>query len=595
MVPRPIRLVFVAALLAILVSLRGDAAPEPRFALVIGIDDYGPDIGRLRNPVNDARLLATTLERVGFKVQRLENVTRRQLRDAATAFGNRLKAGGPSAVGLFYFAGHGLQVNGRNWLVPKGAVVNSEADIEDETVRADYVLDQMDLARNQLNIVILDACRNNPFGRSLRSAGRGLAPVQASSNTVVGYATAPNDVAQDGTGANSPYATALSAEIGGGSDPIEITLRKVTARVKQATGNRQSPFVSTNLDREFRFRAAPAPGPSAQRPAAPAGGGTAPAPQPSPGVSAEEQELEAWKSLGTDPSKAELEAFLKAFPNGKYAGLARAKIKTIEERERAQARPAVPAPSTTAPAETRPAPAQAAGPGKDCAECPEMVTVPAGSFVMGSPAGEEGRDDDEGPQRTVTIGRAFAVGKFEVTFAEWDACVAGGGCNGYRPEDRGWGRGNRPVIYVNWNDAQAYVQWLSNRTGKRYRLLSEAEWEYVARAGTTTPFSFGNTITPAQARFASDRTAAVGSFPANRFGLHDMHGNVWEWTEDCYNGSYAGAPSDGSAWRSGDCSRPVLRGGSWYNYPRYLRSAGRDGNDPSHRVNYVGFRVARTL
>ncbi|MBU6367967.1 MAG: SUMF1/EgtB/PvdO family nonheme iron enzyme, partial [Gemmatimonadetes bacterium] len=451
-----------------------------------------------------------------------------------------------------------VQVNGRNWLVPKGAVVNSEADVEDETVRADYVLDQMDLARNQLNIVILDACRNNPFGRSLRSAGRGLAPVQASSNTVVGYATAPNDVAQDGAGANSPYATALAAEIGGGSDPIEITLRKVTARVKQATGNKQSPFVSTNLDREFRFRAVP--GPSAQRPAAPGGSGTAPAPQPSPGVSVEEQELEAWRSLGADPSKAELEAFLKAFPNGKYAGLARAKIKTIEERERAQARPAAPAPSTTAPAETRPA--QVAGPGKDCAECPEMVRIP---------------------------GRSFMAGKYEVTFAEWDACVAGGGCNGYRPEDRGWGRGRRPVINVNWNDAQAYVQWLSNRTGKRYRLLTSEEWEFAARAGTTSEYSWGNEepVCNESARNGAnfdacpdDRTRPVGSFPANGFGLHDVHGNVWEWVEDCYEGN---------------CRRRVLRGCSWFNNPQDLRSADRIGDVPSDRSGLIGFRVARTL
>jgi formylglycine-generating enzyme required for sulfatase activity len=228
--------------------------------------------------------------------------------------------------------------------------------------------------------------------------------------------------------------------------------------------------------------------------------------------------------------------------------------------------------------------------------------------VMGSPAGEEGRGDDEGPRRTVTIGRAFAVGKFEVTFAEWDTCVAGGGCNGYRPSDKGWGRGNRPVIYVNWNDAQAYVQWLSNWTGKRYRLLSEAEWEYVARAGTTTPFSFGSTISTNLANYYGNytygagskgayrqQTVSVGSFPANRFGLHDMHGNVWEWTEDCYNGSYAGAPSDGSAWRSGDCSRRVLRGGGWYSYPQILRSALRGRPDPSNREIDDGFRVARTL
>jgi formylglycine-generating enzyme required for sulfatase activity len=235
--------------------------------------------------------------------------------------------------------------------------------------------------------------------------------------------------------------------------------------------------------------------------------------------------------------------------------------------------------------------------------------VPAGSFVMGSPAGEEGRDADEGPQRTVTISRAFAVGKFEVTFAEWDACVAGGGCNGYRPGDEGWGRGNRPVINVNWNEAQAYVQWLSNRTGKRYRLLSEAEWEYVARAGETTAYPWGSSASHEFANYGKDEccdglaqgrdrwvnTSPVRSFPANRFGLHDMHGNVYEWTEDCYNESYAGAPSDGSAWRSGDCSRRVLRGGSWDFGPRLLRSASRDWLLPTFRYNFIGFRVARTL
>ena len=251
-------------------------------------------------------------------------------------------------------------------------------------------------------------------------------------------------------------------------------------------------------------------------------------------------------------------------------------------------------------------------PGKsfsDCAECPEMVVVPAGSFTMGSPASEEGRYDDEGPQHRVTISQPFAVGRYEVTFSEWDACVSAGGCNRHRPDDEGCGRGRRPVMNVSWDDAKSYVSWLSRKTGKRYRLLTEAEWEYAARAGTTGPFHFGNTISTDRANYDGnytygpgrkgvyrEKTVPVGSFPANRFGLHDVHGNVWEWVEDCWHDSYAGAPSDGSAWTTGgECSDRVLRGGSWIHSPRYLRSAFRVGYGTGVRYDVNGFRVARTL
>ena len=185
------------------------------------------------------------------------------------------------------------------------------------------------------------------------------------------------------------------------------------------------------------------------------------------------------------------------------------------------------------------------------------------------------------------FGRPFAVGVYEVMFAEWDACVSGGGCGGYRPKDRGWGRGRRPVIYVSWKDAQAYVRWLSEKTGEDYRLLSEAEWEYVARAGTTTAYWWGNNIGRNRAvcngcgsRWDHKRTAPVGSFSANPFGLHDVHGNVWEWTEGCWEG---------------DCGRRVLRGGSWISRPGLLRSAHRGRNPPGFRDLIAGFRVARTL
>ena len=202
---------------------------------------------------------------------------------------------------------------------------------------------------------------------------------------------------------------------------------------------------------------------------------------------------------------------------------------------------------------------------------------------------------------------AFALSTHEVTFSEWDACVAAGGCGGYRPDDAGWGRGARPVINVSWDNARSYVSWLSRRTGKTYRLPSESEWEYAARAGSTSNYSWGNEVGRNRANCADwgsggcgsqwdgKQTAPVGSFAPNAFGLYDMHGNVWEWVEDCWNGSYAGAPSDGGARLSGECAKRVLRGGSWLSNPWYLRAALRYW-DPSGIRNYLyGFRVARTL
>jgi formylglycine-generating enzyme required for sulfatase activity len=245
---------------------------------------------------------------------------------------------------------------------------------------------------------------------------------------------------------------------------------------------------------------------------------------------------------------------------------------------------------------------------RDCDVCPEMVVVPASTFAMGSPPGEEGRDSDEGPQRDVKFDRPFAVGKFEVTFAEWDACAAEGGCS-YRPSDARWGRSKRPVINVSWNDiTQQYLPWLSRKTGKAYRLLSEAEWEYVARAGTNSPFWWGTAISTGQANYYGAvtygggpkgenraKSVPVDSFAANPWGLFNVHGNVWEWVQDCRNANYNGAPLDGAAWTTGDCSSRTLRGGSWDNNPGLLRSANRDRNTPDTRMDDVGFRVARTL
>ena len=235
----------------------------------------------------------------------------------------------------------------------------------------------------------------------------------------------------------------------------------------------------------------------------------------------------------------------------------------------------------------------------DCVHCPRMVVIPAGSFRMGSQPSEKGRDDDEGPVRHVTIAQPFAVGVHEVTFAEWSACVRGGGCGGHIPDDEGWGEGRRPVINVSWNDARAYVEWLSQETRERYRLLSESVWEYVARAGTTTRYHWGDSISSSQANYWNQnierRTAEVGSYAGNAWGLHDVHGNVYEWVQDCWNDSYQGAPTDGSARESGHCKRRVLRGGSWLDSPRLLRAAVRFRLGAGIRSDCDGFRVARTL
>ena len=245
--------------------------------------------------------------------------------------------------------------------------------------------------------------------------------------------------------------------------------------------------------------------------------------------------------------------------------------------------------AVTAAADNPPAPAPAKT-YRDCEDCPEMMRLPGGTFTMGSPPSETGHRSWEGPQREVTLA-PFAVGLKEVTLAQWDACVAGGGCGNYTPTDKGWGRGARPAIMVSWNDAQAYVKWLSGKTGKTYRLPTEAEWEYAARGGTSTAYWWGD-------KYVSDnvphgKTDETGAHEANGFGLFDVTGNVAEWVQDCYVNSYASAPTDGSAVATSNCQR-VIRGGGWKANAGDLRIANRSRLSPSTRDTAIGFRVVAT-
>jgi formylglycine-generating enzyme required for sulfatase activity len=238
---------------------------------------------------------------------------------------------------------------------------------------------------------------------------------------------------------------------------------------------------------------------------------------------------------------------------------------------------------------------------RECAkDCPKMIVVQDGEFIVGSPGDEKGRVLGEGPQHRVVFAKPFAVSKFEVTFEQWDACVGIGACA--QASDSGYGRGDRPVINVSWNDAKQYAAWLSRITGKEYRLLTEAEWEYAARAGTTTTYPWGDDIGKGNADCADcdNQTQAapapVGSFKPNAFGLYEMYGNVWEWVEDPWHNSYEGSPTDGSPWlEDGNASRRVVRGGSWISNSQFLRAASRFGNPPGYRDIIIGFRLARTL
>jgi formylglycine-generating enzyme required for sulfatase activity len=250
---------------------------------------------------------------------------------------------------------------------------------------------------------------------------------------------------------------------------------------------------------------------------------------------------------------------------------------------------------------------------QECADCPQMVVIPAGVTTIGSAPNEPGRRPEEGPQQEVRFAAPFAVGRYEISYAEWDACVAAGGCNNWRPGDYSWGRGGQPVIFVSWNDSRDFVAWLTKATGQPYRLLSESEWEYVARACRDSscrsrPFWFGQTITPELANYNSAysyagspkasprrRTLPVDAAPPNPFGVYHIVGNVRQWVADCWNPTLQGLPLDGRPRMTGDCESHVVRGGSWSDEPVDLRASARSWDDTKTRNPNIGLRVARDL
>lgn len=568
-------------LLSFMLSLMAQA--EKRIALIIANSDYATTGWDLANPKNDAALMRTALETVGFEVHTVLDGSRAQMEQAFLRHGERLKAAGNDATGFFFYAGHGVQSEGLNYLVPTDARAYSEADIWAQAPRLENLFRHLTRAGNERNFIVLDACRNNPLLSSVRDLSGGLAGVTEASGTLIAYATAPGKVAEDG-GSNSPYTAVLAALITEPGQSVETLFRRVRTRVELVTDERQRPWMESGLsgDADYCFA-----GCNVQQ------------------LMASDESTALAQALQANTLTA-WEEFKSRFPASSSRGFADERIKALSPTIQTGTSLGRASASRLSPGSVFQDTLSSGGQG------PEMVVVPSGSFMMGSPASEPGRDDDEGPHLQVTIPSAFVVGKYEVTWNEWEACVADGGCETSgqvsRGGDKGWGKGNRPVIYVSWNDAQSYAKWLSGETGHTYRLLTEAEWEYAARAGTTTPFHFGDTISAAQANYDAgytynsgsegvyrQRTTPVGQFPGNAFGLHDMHGNVWEWVEDCHTDSYASQPGDGSVKTTVDCPFRVLRGGSWLDFPQGLRSAHRLRNAPGIRTFDVGFRLARSL
>jgi formylglycine-generating enzyme required for sulfatase activity len=529
---------------------------DDRVALVIGNAKYPDARAPLPTPINDATKLAEVLRRNNFSVEFKTNVGKKDMQRAIDAFTGKIKNG---TTALFYFSGVGLQVGRRTYLIPTNAQIWTEADVRRDGVSVDALLAEVQRKGAKVKIVIIDAARRNPFERRFRASPAGLAPVEAPTGTLVLYSAAPGKLVEDSnSGATSLFASDLIKELDTPNLSAEQMFNRTRIAVSRASRGEQVPWVASSLLEEFNFRAKS----SGVVMTSPPAGSSSPFPPPP-------------KSSSTFPP---------------------APRKPAQTLPPAAAPPKPPAHATLSP--PREPVRKDLKPGdtfRDCAECPELVVVPAGSFQMGSP-----KNDREKPVHEVRIAKPFAIGIREVTFEEWDQCVSEHGCK-FRPGDRGWGRGSRPVINVSWVDTKEFTTWLSQKTGQVYRLPTEAEWEYAARGGTSTAFWWGRAI---GARHANCRECSTGdaeqTFPAgtykpNPFGLYDTAGNAAEWVEDCWNDDYRGAPTNGAAWTKGQCQLRVLRGGSFDSESEYVRSNSRFRYDVDVRYSGNGFRVVRQL
>jgi formylglycine-generating enzyme required for sulfatase activity len=613
----------------------------PRIALVIGNAGY-QNVSKLANPVNDARDITEALRSLGFDVLLGEDMNVFEMRRIISEFGDKLD-GAKGGMALFYYAGHGIQYNQENYLIPVEFKTLTKGNIDVDTLELQRVMGKIKDAKTDVNIVILDACRDNPFGGGSRDTGQGWAKTNAPRDTLVVYATSPGEVAFDGEGKNGLFTAALLGQIKNG-DELDVMFRKVKNDVYKASNGVQTTWSDSSVRGEYSLAVGTAK--SAK---------TAEGPKNRPVNAKIEQQ--AWEAIQneSDPSilreflkqhhdgenapkagerleelvwattkiiwdNAKLQAFLDEFPQGKHAQEARdmqaelawEAVKNSKDKAK-YAEFLIKYPEAKFAAEAKNEISKLAAVEGDASTDRKNVFgmnfkyIPPGQFWMG--AGSAEMEDArllkrttflkaEIPQHTVNIRNGFWLSTTEVTQEQWESVM------GNNPSKLSICP-KCPVESVSWNDAKAFIRKLNEKNDAfEYRLPSEAEWEYAARGGTATIFSFGNTLNASQANFEGERPygevvksmgkgkpVTVGSYPPNKFGLFDMNGNVAEWCEDVYTENFPGLPADGSANTIGDPRRRVLRGGSWGASGFGSRSASRGTQDADYRYATNGFRV----
>jgi formylglycine-generating enzyme required for sulfatase activity len=656
-------IIFATVLISTLVHslLIAPATASTRTALVIGNSAYRTS--PLSNPTNDAMDMAATLKKLGFDVIVKTNADKRDMLNAIDLFNQKLRR---SDTGLFFFAGHGMQIRGSNYLIPVDVHIQRERDVEFESVNAGRVLAAMEDSGSKVNIVILDACRDNPFKRSFRSTNRGLSIMQVSGGSFVAYATSPGSVAADGEGRNGIYTKNILNHITHPELTVEEVFRNVRKDVYSETSGGQLPWDSSSLMGRVYLASS---GTVVETPSAPSStqgqlsvssnvsgaevivdgpflgktplsGIELPAGSHRVQVKKEGHDtyratievsagrtasLEAYLTeqgpktghlyVGTTPGDARVRILnigpkyyhgMKLAPgsyhvevtaNGyeketRWVTLAAGEDKQMDFRLSAIA-VSRPVTQSVEPAVTKKEPGFTNKLGMS------FVYIEPGTFTMGSPSNESGRGDDE-RQHQVTLTRGYYLQTTEVTQGQWQLMMGG------NPSEFINCGAECPVERVSWDDVQVFIRRLNQKEGtNKYRLPTEAEWEYAARAGTQTPFYFGTCLPTDQGNYDGkypmsvcsqgvnrNKPIAVGSFMDNVWGLYDMHGNVSEWCQDWFGDYPSGSVTDPQGPSSGGLR--LLRGGSWRYIAAFCRSASRFRDRPGLRSNAIGFRLART-
>jgi formylglycine-generating enzyme required for sulfatase activity len=621
---------------------------EKRVALVIGNAAYKS--APLKNPVNDAKAITKKLQEFNFDVIEIVNQNRIDIYKAIRRFGEKLKN---ADVGFFYYAGHGMQVNGENYLIPVNSLIESEDEVPYNAINASEILAKMESARSSVNIVVLDACRNNPFPSSFRSSSRGLARIDAPIGSLIVYSTAPGQVAADGDGDNGLFTNFLLKQMSKPGVNIRDVIMATRADVIEATNGIQVPWESSSLINKFYFSKLAAPTQSAlQLIEQPIEFPATELSQPRQVSSNLSNELAVWRIVRDTNDPAELRVFLATFSNGMFAKVAAEKLKALGDTSIVSTKPLFidTSPSNTEivlmnsdvdyrygiempvqqyqvkiTAEGYQATTQIVDLGakesfyfalEELKQSEDsnlykissvefrMVDIPSGSFLRGDSSRKSAQ-----PLHTVNL-QAFQLMESEVTWQLYDLCIQAGKCD---PKDNrsAWDSEFRPAIRVSWNEIiHQFIPWINQQTGQIFRLPSESEWEYAARAGTSTAYFWGSKIKCSHARFNGGRssdcyykdknrdylgTIDVKSFTANPFGVYDMQGNVSEWVQDCRKSNYNNVPTSGEAYLAGDCEKRMVRGGSWMSGGTDLQVSRRDRGTANKGYRETGFRLAKSL